>query len=435
MKKTISLICVVVFMATLMVGCGNTSSTPEASTVASGSEKPYDGKTLTVLFMSGVYADAARALADTFQEQTGAKLEVLDFPYATLHEKEIMDLSNATGAYDVISIASQWDGEFAPFMEDLQPYIDRDGYDTGDFIENVFNQSGIWEGKIYGLPTCNTPMCIAYRTDLIDEIPNNWAEYNELIRSLTDVENGFYGVSTPGIGEQSSCTFSVRLWSAGGAWADKDWNVAINSQEARDALKGFKEILDYADPAALSWGVDESINAFLHGKAAICEAWPTLGITLNADDPEQSEIVGNWAIAPFPYEKNGATLLSAWDIGIPKGAAQKDLGWEFIKLYCSTESQKMMYDDFAICPPRVSFWRSEEIQQSKISMFEGILETSNLIWRIPASAEAQDIIGKGVGQFCSGQSDLEGAISFMEKGLSDALLRNPPPEGSVNENR
>ena len=47
-------------------------------------------------------------------------MEVVDFPYSTLHEKALLDLtSGGTAAYDVIDVASQWDGEFSPFLTDL----------------------------------------------------------------------------------------------------------------------------------------------------------------------------------------------------------------------------------------------------------------------------------------------------------------------------
>ena len=42
--------------------------------------KPFEGETLTVLYMTSVYADAARAMVPEFEEATGAKVEVVDFP-------------------------------------------------------------------------------------------------------------------------------------------------------------------------------------------------------------------------------------------------------------------------------------------------------------------------------------------------------------------
>ncbi len=53
-------------------GQGSTPNNPGAAS-SGGSDKPFAGQTLTVLYMSGVYADAARAMVPEFEEATGAR--------------------------------------------------------------------------------------------------------------------------------------------------------------------------------------------------------------------------------------------------------------------------------------------------------------------------------------------------------------------------
>ena len=108
-------------------------------------EKPFEGQKLTVLYMSGVYADAANSMVDEFEEATGATVEVIDMPYSELHEKILLDLTSQAGTYDVIDVASQWDGEFAPYLTDLQENIDKDGFDMSEYIDNVLANSGEWQ--------------------------------------------------------------------------------------------------------------------------------------------------------------------------------------------------------------------------------------------------------------------------------------------------
>ena len=220
----------------------------------------------------------------------------------------------------------------------------------------------------------------------------------------------------------------------GGAWADENWKTAINSPEARKALQHCKELFSYADPAAPSWGLAESINAFLQGKAAFCEAWPTLGITLDGDNPEKSKIVGKWAVAPFPHDKTGLTNLSAWDLSIPQASKNKNLAWEWINFYTSKDNQNKFYKDFAICSPRKSFWNQPDIKASKIASFRKALDTAIIWWRLPASTEADKGLGIAAGQYCSGQADLEATIKMMEQTISDALKQSPPPAGVKNTN-
>lgn len=407
-----------------------------STTALASDAKPYEGETLTVLFMSSVYADAARSVADEFKEVTGATLEVVDYPYITLHDKALLDLTSGTASYDVIDVACQWDGEFAPYMLDLTELIAKDSYDTSAFIENVFAQAGTWQGVVKGIPNANTPQVVAYRTDLIpDGLPATWDEYCQLLEKLTDPAAGVYGIATPGVREQFGGIWDSMLWSSGGAWADEDWNITIDSPETRTALDIAKRQIACADPAALSWGLEEAIAAFLDGKAAICDAWPTLGITLKGDDPAQSKIVGKWALGTFPYEKNGITNLSAWDLGINAASTKQELSWEFIKLYTSAEKQQTFYEQFYIFSPRKDFWEQQSIKDAGLYPLRTALDTALIWWRVAASVEADTAIGTAVNAYLSGQSDIETAVANMKAGLEQALLMNPIEEGVKNFNR
>lgn len=398
--------------------------------------KPNEGQTLTVLFMSSVYAEAARSIAGEFEAATGAKLDVVDYPYITLHDKALLDLTSGTASYDVIDVACQWDGEFAPYLEPLDAYVQKDGFDTSVFIENVFSQAGQWQGAITGIPNANTPQVVAYRTDLIPEgLPKTWEEYCALLEKLNDPANGFYGLSTPGVREQYGGIWDSILWSMGGAWADEDWNITIDSPEARAALVSSKRQLACADPAVLSWGLEEAIAAFLDGKSAVCDAWPTLGITLKGDDPAQSKIVGKWALGTFPFEKNGITNLSAWDLAINAASEKKDLSWAFIKMYTTAENQQKFYEQFYIFSPRKAFWEQDAIKEAGLYPLRTALDTALIWWRVAASVEADTAIGTAVNGYLAGQIDEEAAIANMKAGLEQALAMNPIEEGIKNYNR
>ena len=242
-KKIVSALLCVAILSTMLVGCGGSGG---KSSKADG-DKPYSGEKLTVLYMSGVYAEAAESMVDEFEEKTGATVEVVDFPYTTLHEKTLLDLTSGTGSYDVIDVASQWDGEFAPYLTDLSDFMDKDNYKTDEFIEKVLENSGEWQGVQTGIPNASTPQLFAYRTDLLPNgLPDTWKEYREVAKELTDKDKGMYGISVSATTGQLGGVFDYILWSMGGALADEDWNVTIDSQETRDALNHLKEIQDYA---------------------------------------------------------------------------------------------------------------------------------------------------------------------------------------------
>jgi ABC-type glycerol-3-phosphate transport system substrate-binding protein len=440
MKRNLfSILGIALIISTVFVACKvqNKEQVSTTSGTEAAGSRAYEGQKVTVLYMSSTYADAARLVASRFKELTGADVEVVDFPYVTLHEKGLLDISSGTGAYDAISVACQWDGEFAPFLEDLQPYVTRDNYDVADLIEAVSTQAGIWNGIRTGIPYACTPQTIAYRTDLIkpEELPTTWDEYLALAKKLTDPSKNFYGVSVPGVSEQFGGLYYIRLWSMGGAWADENWNPAIDSPETRRALEHVKELFKYADPGALSWGLNESINAFLQGNAAICEAWPTLGILGVGDDPTQSKVVGKYALATFPYEKNGITNLSAWDISIPKSSDNKDLAWEWIKFYTQLDNQNTFYRQFSINSPRKSFFEQASVKNPNMDVQRKALDTAIIWWRIPASVEAELNLGRAVNGYITGQQNMEATIRYMKESIENALTLSPPPAGVKNLNR
>ncbi len=426
MKKLFCIVLGVCLIGSVFAGGGSDKAS---------SGKPYEGETLTVLYMSSVYADAARSMVAEFEEMTGATVDVVDFPYITLHEKALLDLtSGGTSAYDVIDVASQWDGEFAPFLTDLGPYIEKDNYDMSVWIENVLNNCGKWQDTIIGIPNASTPQVFAYRTDLLPNgIPDTWDEYrSELAAASTSSIEGVTVAMAPG---QLGGVFDYVLWSMGGAWADENWNITIDSDETRAALKHMYALKDIMDPANLTWGVEESIKAFLDGKAVVCETWPSLGINQNGNNPEMSKVVGNWALDVIPYEETGVTLLSAWDVAIPANSKNKDLAWEWVKMYTSAENQQRFYDEFVIFSPRKDFWEQDEIKDAGLYPVREALDTANMWWRIPASVEADTIINTVVSSYLSDQIDLEEAVDQLERGLTTALENSPPDDGIKNYNR
>ena len=399
-------------------------------------QKKFAGKSIRVLYFSATYADAAKEYAKEFEAATGAKVEVVDFPYLTLYEKMGLALSSGDSSYDAVTPACQWDGEFEPFMEDLTPYIQKDKFDSADIIPNLWEQSGKWNNRIMGIPFSNTPQTLAYRTDLIKKMPTTWDEFLVLCEKLNNPAKGFYALAIPGAKEQLSGLWMMVQWSLGGRWADEDWNLAIDSTETRKSLEIAKKWMKYADPAAPAWALGESDAAFLNGNAAIAFSWPTLSIAPNGDNPAKSKVVGKWAIAPIPFEKNGVTVLSSWDIGIPKAAKNKDVAWEWIKLYTSKEKQLSNFLKYSILPSRISVWQLPQVKSNKLyPHWQASQQGAVIWWRIPAGTMAETYVRDAVSNYITDQWNMDRAIKFMEDGFKKLLSDYPPSKGVKNTGR
>src|SRR6185436_7010942 len=72
--------------ALLLAACGGTGSRPS----------------LTIAINAGVEGDALKAAANEWAAHNSTRLEIVELPYANLFEKELLDLTSRTGAYDVI---------------------------------------------------------------------------------------------------------------------------------------------------------------------------------------------------------------------------------------------------------------------------------------------------------------------------------------------
>ena len=446
MKKYVSLLLVVCLLLT-MAACGNSESTQDTSASteapatsqsaaaenAESNERPYEGETLTLLFMSGTYADMAREIEASFEERTGADLEIVDFPYAQLHEKMLLDFTSGSAAYDVVSVACQWDGEMAPFLEPLDDMIASDGFDIDAFNQNILDNCGRWNGVIYGIPHANTPYCIAYRTDIVpeDEIPTTWEEYIEVARKYMNPEEGLYGIAPTCAKSQYGAGFYTRIWGKGADWADEDWNVTMNTDIVRWTLESIADEISVADPACLNWSTAEATAAFQNGNAVFLEAWPTLGICLTGDSAD-SAVAGKWALMPMPTDGTGINLLSGWDIGINAASEKKELAWEFIKEYTSAENQLIAFNKYSILPTRMSVWEEPDVKNSNMYQTKEYLDSSVIWWRIAASEEARAEINNALHPFMCGDISVDEALEQMQTGVENALANNPPEEGMKN---
>src|SRR5678816_3106495 len=65
-------------------------------------------KQLTLAVISGAEGEALKQAAHDYEAQTGTHIEIAQFPYANLFEKELIDLKAGTGAYDLIMLDDPW---------------------------------------------------------------------------------------------------------------------------------------------------------------------------------------------------------------------------------------------------------------------------------------------------------------------------------------
>jgi multiple sugar transport system substrate-binding protein len=386
----------------------------------------FQGEKLTVLYMqSGTYDEAARLIAPEFEKATGATVEVVAFPYQNLHDNAANDLVTQTGAYDVIDVAGQWDGEFAPYLVPLDDYVARDGISGDAFIPNVWQLNGLWEGTRNGIPNANDAMGILYRTDLYDgagvSVPKTWQEYNDNAAKLTG--NGVYGASWVGLGEQLQGSWLSRYWESGQPLCEKDWRPAFVNDAGVNAIMLLREALKYAPEGMPGWGIPEQKSAVLAGELAQAELWPSF-IRADARDPEKSKIIDKWALTPFP----GPSELSLWNLAIPATSPRQDLAWEWIKMYTTPENAKRFALQFGIGSPQLATWSDPELTQRfpEYPQILAAIEAGKPIWRIPQFPAAWDVLQKELEKTVYQDADPKATLQTIADEWNKLLDQDPP---------
>src|ERR1041385_1230576 len=159
-----------------------------------------NGKTLTLAINSGVEGDALRQAAKDYESQTGVHIEIAEFPYANLFEKELIDLNSRTGAYDLIMLDDPWFPRFASLngrLTDLTPLLIKRGKGSKpdeDFLPSsvALGREPYEAGAFYALPYVGNSQLFFYRKDLFQKHnlkePTTWDEVLSAAKTISEQE-------------------------------------------------------------------------------------------------------------------------------------------------------------------------------------------------------------------------------------------------------
>src|SRR5215510_8240109 len=134
-----------------------------------------NSKQLTLAVVSGVEGDALKQAALDYEKQTGVHINIAEFPYANLFEKELIDLNARSGAYDLIMLDDPWFPKFASLevLTDLSPLLKKRGREKpdDDFVAAslALCRNPYQTGALYALPYVGNSQLFFYRRDLFQK--------------------------------------------------------------------------------------------------------------------------------------------------------------------------------------------------------------------------------------------------------------------------
>jgi multiple sugar transport system substrate-binding protein len=395
-----------------------------------------------VVAMTNADQQLAQPLIDEYAQTKGIEIEVQGFPFEGLLEKLTINLTQATGAYDVVSMDDPWipqfaGGEFLMNLEELGYQKDPDFVPEllalGDFPPGSGQRAIPWVGNV---------QVFAWRTDVLEEmgiaVPKTWDEVLTAATAITEAKKSqdLYGFGLRGVaGNPAATSFLPILRGHGGDLFDDNNNPkepTLDTPEAHEALRKHLELAKVAPPGVENvQHADMGTNMYSGRIAMAADIWPDL--LLQIWDPKVSKVVGKVAIGPEPAQSGvePKNMTGNWLLGIPEGSKNPEQALDFIVWITSAEQQKRLLLNNNVPATRTSVLTDAEAVE-KLPFLPGLLEAARKAVprpRTPHYNAAEAIYGRYIAEAIAGQTSPEDALKNANKEIRDLMVR----EGVIQE--
>jgi multiple sugar transport system substrate-binding protein len=399
------------------------------------------GKVLTIAINSGVEGDALRQAARDYEQQTGFHINIAEFPYANLFEKELIDLNARTGAYDLIMLDDPWFPKFASLnvLTDLTPLLQKRGKNTpdDDFVAAsiALCRDPSQSGTLFALPYVGNSQLFFYRRDLFQKhnlkAPANWNEVLNAAKIISEQETAgapgggkVYGyVMRAAQGNAAVADFMPIFWALGGEMFDGNGQPTVNSPEGIAALKLMIDLGKYSPPGYSSFNADEVGAHLLQGTAAMSINWPAWISSFS--DPAKSKVIGQMEFGQLPGAKNpGRAEIGNWLIAIPRDARNSEAAMDFL-LWATSAEQMKLSAQRGNPPTRKSVFNDSQMVAKFPSYPAQLrsLESSRPRPRTPLWNEIENAFGIYLSKANSGELTAEDAMNQANAEIAKIVAR------------
>lgn len=298
-KKLLSLVMSTMLGATLLTGCGGSSSS------ASNGE-------LNVFVWTEYVSDAA---FDAFEKETGIKVNVSTF---SSNEDMLAKLkSESEGTYDVV-LPSDYAIEYLIAQDKLME-LDKEKLPNMKNINSAYLDPSYDPGNVYSMPYEGGVACIAVNKSKVDKEITSYGDLfdPELAGKIVVLDDyrAIIGMTARSMGYSMNETDDAKL------------------AEIQDKLLTIKDNVKLYDS-------DSPKSALISGDCTVGMVW-SAEVALSMDENPDIEIV---------YPEEGAyVFLDNW--AIPTGSKNYDNALTFINFMMSPEAAKLNIEDFPyLCP-------------------------------------------------------------------------------------
>jgi multiple sugar transport system substrate-binding protein len=401
MKKTLSLILSLVLVMSLSIGAL--------------AEQPVK---LVIAARGGSHVDVINAVKAQFEQDNNCTIEVLGLENPDLKQKIALDSRNKAGVYDIVMLDDPWMPEVTE--AGMLMNLTEKGYeDDADFVPAslALGKAPYGTGDTFALPFSGNVTLLFYNAELLSgaQAPDSWAGVLDVAKAV-NAQDGKVGYVIRGQqGNPIVGDFMPLLWAFGGNIFDADWNVLVDSQEAKDALNLYIELL--ANGA--NYEKNDIVSSVVDGKAAMSLGWPSWYISGKASSAGYAKIPGK---VKDDSAENPAGMIGNWLMGIPANTQHPDLALKLLTYLTSAETQKAAAAVGAV-PTRVSVFNDETLAQ-EYPFYATLLEatqSSRERPRTPRWGDIENVFGIELSNAISGIKSVDEALADAKAAIEDVM--------------
>jgi multiple sugar transport system substrate-binding protein len=292
-------------------------------------------------------------------------------------------------------------------------------------LEDRFSSSGLdtfsYQGDRLGVPFWGSVTGLYYRTDILEKYnldpPETVDAMVRIIETVQAAEPETAGLIWPGAREESLVMFySTLLHSFGGGYLDGN-DYDFDSPESLAAVRFMRNTVESGlSPAAVqNWEREEGRQRFVNGDGIFL--WDNNDIVIWLDDPERSQIAGNWDLMPFPAQPGGrqVAVTGGFAFGANPFSEKLDAAIEVLDVIGGEQVQK----GFALAWGPVQYfdglYDDPEVQSYNPNVDKLIPLLDRALNRPPSEryAELSGILQEQLNAAITGVTDPESALESM----------------------
>jgi len=446
------------------------------------SDKKFPGQTVVVESQAGpVISGPIQRFGPIWEKATGAKIELVTYPFGEMFEKLRTEL--AAGAYtsDLFNFTSGWAGDFmgGGFLEtvpdDVKALIGMDDYYP------TYRESMSWGGSMQGIVYDGNVHSLFYRRDLFENadhkkrfadqfgyelaVPTTWEKFHDAGKFFDSFDwsgtGRSYGILEPmGRGTGGvyfligrGISYSKELGDPHVFFDPESMKPRLTEPGWIQALEDWKNDSTVGPPGMTQYGFSETRPTFVSGQAAMITDWGDIGTLSYAKDSKVKGVTGT-ALVPGAskvfsrtkqaWEKpeggvNFAPYLAvtAWLFGVPKTAEHKEAAWDLAAFLCNPKSSPILvaYPDSGIQPSRNSNLKgakylidagmgAEDAEEYLASIGKAIGNPNAVLdLRIPGGGEYYNLLDVEASRFIAGEITAAQAMKNASDGWEQTTDR------------